>query len=524
MTAPGKSAPPKNTGLRYAINAGSSVLSVLIAMVILVWVNQYLLKRISPEEYALVPVMLSLMVFGEFFKIIFTRGLSRFMVEADTRGEHDEVTRIVSSMLPVLGGVAAVIGGLGILGVIYIDTIVVVDPQYIFSARLMLGLLIFTLCVAIFTTPLCAGLYVRMRFVELNLITLGTEATRGGLLVALLFYAGPRAHWVVVSSTIAQVGSFLLLTAITLTILPSAWPKWSFASRAKAKQLLSFSLWTSVQALNMFVQRAAPALFLNRFSTDIDVASFYLGNLPNQQIRRLTQAAANPATPALTALYASEGEKALRELYYRGGRYHLWAALFLVAPLVVFATPLMTLYAGEAYVGAAIVMVMLLGAYPFHWSSAMFYQIAYAIGRIKAYNVCSVFMAVIALIGIYAFVVVLEWGAFGAALGMLLGFGVAQVAIIWPFGLRLIEGSWRLFLTNTLIPGLAPGVAAILACLLFNAIWPVDSWLRLSLGTALSMMVYVAVLAGLCLDAKDREMAGKALAKITRRGKAKEKT
>ncbi|MEM6374673.1 MAG: hypothetical protein AAF686_00445 [Pseudomonadota bacterium] len=505
----------KNTSLRYAINAGSSVLSVLIAMVILIWVNQYLLKRISPEEYALVPVMLSLMIFGEFFKIIFTRGLSRFMVEADTRGDDAEVTRIVSSMLPVLGAVALVIAGLGLLGVIFIETIIVVEPQYVFSARLMLGLLVLTLCVAIFTTPLAAGLYVHMRFVELNLITLATEASRGGLLVALLVYAGPRAHWVVVSSTIAQVASFLVLVAISWKILPAARFRWSMASRAKANELLVFSLWTSVQALNMFVQRAAPALFLNRFSTDIDVASFYLGNLPNQQIRKVTQAAANPATPALTALYASEGETALREHYYRGGRYHLWAALFLVPPLVAFAEPLMRLYAGESYLGAALVMVILLGVYPFHWSSAMFYQIAYAIGRIKAYNVCSVFMALIALAAITLFVVVLDMGALGAALGMLVGFGIAQIGVIWPFGLKLIEGSWRLFFTRTLLPGIAPGLAALGACFLFAWGKPIETWFQLGIGSLLSAVIYTLVLSLLCMDARDKEMATSAKRRIS---------
>jgi len=322
-----------------------------------------------------------------------------------------------------------------------------------------------------------------------------------------------------VSSTVAQVTSVLVLVGITFRILPAVRFRWSMASRAKAKQLLSFSLWTSVLALNQFVQRAAPALFLNRFSTDIDVASFYLGNLPNQQIRRLTQAAANPATPALTALYAAEGEKALREHYYRGGRYHLWAALFLAPPLIAFAEPLMRLYAGESYVGAAVVMVILLAIYPFHWASAMFYQIAYAIGRIKAFNICSVFMALIALAAITLFVVVLEMGALGAALGMFLGFGLAQVGIIWPFGLKLIEGSWRLFFTRTLVPGLAPCLAGVGACLAFGWAVPVDSWLMLGLGATVSVVVYVAVMAAFCLDARDKEMAQKALARITGRAR-----
>lgn len=506
---------PENSGKRYAINAASSVLSAVIAMTVLVWVNQYLLRRISAEEYALVPVVTSLMVFAEFFRIIFTRGLSRFMVEADARGDDLEVTRIVSSMLPVLAAVALALAIAGAVVVWHIDWMIVVAPEYMGQARIMLALLILTLCMSIVTTPLCAGLYVRLRFVELNLIELATEVTRAGILLALLLGLGPKALWVVVSSTAANLGNFLVLGIYTWRILPSARFRASLVSREKVGQLLSFSLWTSVQGLNMFVQRAAPALFLNRYATSIDVAAFHVGNLPNQQIRKLTQSAAGPATPALTALYATEGETALQGLYYRGGRYHLWGTLFLTPPLIAFAEPLIRLYVGSTYLQAATVMVLLFAAYPFNWAAAMFYQIAYAIGRIRAYNVCSIALAVSAIVFMYYFVAIREMGAVGAALGMATGFGVAQILVIWPFGLRLIQGSWAFFLRRTLLPGLAPFAVTLAVCSLYGLAVPIDNWLRFAIGCLISAVVYIAILVGFCLDETDKGMVLRLVRRIT---------
>lgn len=41
------------------INSGSSVLAHLVNISILLWLHQYLLRRISPEEYSLYPVIVS---------------------------------------------------------------------------------------------------------------------------------------------------------------------------------------------------------------------------------------------------------------------------------------------------------------------------------------------------------------------------------------------------------------------------------------------------------------------------------
>ena len=247
------------------------------------------------------------------------------------------------------------------------------------------------------------------------------------------------------------------------------------------------------------------------------MASFHVGNLPNLQIQKLITAVSVPSMPELTALYARQGEAALKPLYYRGGRYFLWGSLFLTPPLIIFAPALITLYVGETYARAAVVMATLLAIYPFTWASAMYYRIAYAIGRIKAYNIYSVALSVAALAGMYLFVAVLDMGAVGAAYGLAAGFILANLTIIWPMGLRLVHGNWATFIRATLLPGLLPFLAALAACWTFGRAVDIDSWLRFGLGCLLSAVVYSAVLLAACLDKDDTALLARLLAKLRRK-------
>ena len=506
---------------RLIVNAVASVTVEILGMSVLLWINQYLLRRISPEEYALIPVVTALMFFVEFFRIIFTRGLARFMVEADTRGDDAGVTRVVSSMLPVLALVAGLIGLGGALVVWNITAVVAVDPAHATDARIMLALLLVTFCLGIVTTPLCAGLYVKMRFVELHLADLAMEVVRIGLLLGLLLGVSTQAVWVVVAGSAAGIGSMIVRLVYTWRILPAARFRPGSVSAATIRQLLGFSLWTSVQGFTAFAQRAAPALLLNRYSTALDVASFHVGNLANLQLQKLIQAVSGPSMPELTALYALQGEAALRPLYYRGGRYFLWGTLFLTPPLIVYARELIALYAGETYLQAAVVMATLLAIYPFSWASAMYYRVAYAIGRIRAYNVCAIALALAALAGMYLFVAGLGMGAIGAAYGLAAGFILVNLGIIWPMGLRLVHGNWTAFLRQTLVPGLAPFLVALGACALYAGLVDIDSWLRFGLGCLVSAAVYAAVVFGACLDPADRALLARLRARLPGRQRRK---
>jgi len=64
------------------INSASSLLTRMLSISVLIWLQQYLLMRIKPEEYSLLPVLYSVMMFAPLITTILTGGLGRYIVEA----------------------------------------------------------------------------------------------------------------------------------------------------------------------------------------------------------------------------------------------------------------------------------------------------------------------------------------------------------------------------------------------------------------------------------------------------------
>ncbi|MGR3792440.1 lipopolysaccharide biosynthesis protein [Vannielia sp. SX4] len=499
----------RNTVGRFAVNLTSTILTSFVNIAMLIWVNHYLLHRISPEEYSLIPIVNSLVVFAELFRNILAGGITRFMVEAEARDDQTELARIVSSMTVLLVPSAFLLAALGALGLWHIDTLIEVATPFRDDARLMLGLMTAYLALEIAAAPFSNGLVVHMRFVTFNLITLGALLIRVALIFLLLFMVSAKAVWVILALVLANAFGLAVRVFFTLRILPGARFRAGLVSGQTLRTLISFSGWTAVQSLGTIVQRAAPALILNRMADAVAVTAFHIGSLPDTQIRKLVAMAATTAQPSLTSLHATGQSETLQSLYYRGGRYHLWAALFLTPPLIVFATPLVILYAGAAYADTATVLVALLIVYPLGWGSAMFYQIAYAIGQIRDFNLRNLVLILSSLGLLWLFTVPLEMGAIGAAYGFAIAFAVVHVLVIWPGGLKLIQGRWREFFMRTMIPGTLPFAASLACCALYQSIAPIHGWGGFILGSLFSFAAYLLALLGFSMDETDRKLVEK---------------
>lgn len=499
------------------VNGFSSLVTIGLRITVLVWVNQHLVRRISAEEYGLFPLVNSLVVFAEFFKNIFTGGLGRFIVEEDARGNHEGVTRVVSSMLPFLGVAALVVAGVSGAAIWNINSVLEIAPGQVGDARLMLGLLVLMLLVGMLSGPFNVGPYAKQRFVLLNAVSLGEEALRVVILLCLLFGVSTRVLWLVIASVVAAMVRTLVLWVVTRRMLPAVRFVRAHVDLGTARRMMSYGAWTSVQGVTNLMANTVPFLLLNRFATAMDVASFHLGRLPDVQLRRVALAAIAPIQPALTCQFARRGEAAMLASYLRGGRYHLWLTLVGIAPFIGFAHVIATLYAGERYHGVGWVMMAMLAGYPVIWASAMFYRVAHAIGRVRKYYLCDIAVQGVALLALVLAIGPCGFGAAGAALAMTLTQVLMHFVLIWPMGLRLVGGSWRGFFRVTVLPGVAPFAAALGVCLAFGQLVAVDDWWSLGAAASCALLAYLGVLFGFCLDRSDRELLASLRAGVVRR-------
>ena len=259
------------------INSASALFVRVLSITVLVWLQRFLLNTIDVAEYSLLPVLTSLIVFLPLFSGTLTNGLSRFVIEAYAKGDNHRVTQITSTMSLLIfpfGLVILVAGGFFAWNV---GEFLNVSEQLIPDARLMMCLMVISFVLNTVMTPFLTGFQVKQKFVVLNLIRLGQELLRFGILFILLFGVGPKVLWLVVASFVADILSLGVRFVYSYRLVPSIRFRFSQRNWSVAREVSSFGGWSILGQLAEMIRLSANPIVLNKLSTELEVACFHLG-------------------------------------------------------------------------------------------------------------------------------------------------------------------------------------------------------------------------------------------------------
>ncbi len=509
------------TKRRLMVNSASGLAERFINLFVQLWLYQYLIKRISPAEYSLYPVVTALLVFVPPVLVVLTSGFTRDTVEADSRNDDQRVTEITSTMFPVLSGVAVGLILLSLIATEYLGSILKIAPENLWEARLMVVLLFGSLSLRLILLPFGVGLYVRQKFVVLNALNILAMVVRVALLFILLLGVSPRVLWVVVATVVSDITIVLITTFLSVQALPSLKFRFESIRWELLSALMSFGFWNMVGSIGVMIRQSSDLLVLNRFATPVDVDTFQLAALPDNQIDAALNKINEPAIPHMVALHATRGVEALQRFCTRGGRYCMWAALFVATPLLVFGHQIWSHYLGaklNVYTEIPFVMVLLLARY---WIESPFYLIGAAGYVMRRMKMLSIFIIASSLsnvaITIY-FVHFRHMGAIGSALGTLICVAVWTPAFIGKFCLNLLEIGVGAWLKNSFLRGIIPGTVGLVFGLGWRHWIQPETTFQLFLATCFVSIAYLLTMLLFCLDEDEQKQlkglfAGRLLAK-----------
>lgn len=494
------------------INSASSVATQLINISVLVWLHQYLLGRISPEEYSILPVVMAVMVFVPLLTVILTSGLGRYIVEAYAKGDERRVTQIVSTMFPLLLGAGVLVLALGWTFAWHVGRILTIAPGRLWDARIMMTLLIFSAAIRIPLAPFGVGMYVRQKFVLSNCIRLCIQLLRIALLFVLLLGISTRVLWVVVASVSANLCSLPVTLTISCRLVPALRFRICEIRWKLVRELVTFGTWSFLGGLAYRIRQSADPIILNKLAGAIDVTCFHIGSLCQRQIETGLDTVLGPVGPPLTAMHAKGNKDQLRNAYLRIGRYALWLVLALAVPLMIYARELITLYVGEKYIDATTVLILLLALYPLRLGNLMLWKLAHAKAQMGPATWRAILNQSVNL-GLTIYLVGwLNMGAIGAALSSMVVGAMSLVLLTCPLGLRMANVKFIRWVEETLCPGWLPSVAGGAVWVLLRILVYPQSWLSLGGCFACGLLCYVVVLFVFCLQPQDREDLRKVMA------------
>ncbi|MFH1732249.1 MAG: hypothetical protein ABIF82_11455 [Planctomycetota bacterium] len=499
------------------INSASTVVVTVLNMSVFVWLQQYLVRRISAEEYSLLPVLAAVMVFTPLVSVVLTSGIGRYAVEAYAKGDTERVTQITSSMFPLLLGVALVVLVGGGLFACYVDRVLTIAPSQAADAKIMMGLMMLMFAVQLPLAPFSVGFHVRQKFVLGSVIHMSSQAVSIALLFTLLFGVSTRVLWVTVSMTAARLLEAAVKAAVSRRLVPALRFKAAAFRWDIAKVLMSFGGWRVLGQVAAMIRNAAPALMLNEVATAPEVASFHLGAMPDRHFRPFVTNASAPLSPALTAMHAVGDRERLANAYLRITRLLLWVSMMVAVPLIIFRTECFQLFLRDkysAYASAGAVMALLLVCFPVAFITQGLVQMGVAMAKVRAIMLIELCGQVANFALIWHLVSNYRMGAVGVAVSMLVTGVAAGVLGYIPWGLRALRLSlWRL-LREACLPGLFPAVVGLCVCAALRALIQPSTWLQLGGCAAVGLLVYMTVILVFCLLPADRNDVRRILARL----------
>jgi O-antigen/teichoic acid export membrane protein len=506
-----------STKSRLMANSASGLAERFVNLIVQVWLYQYLIKRISPEEYSLYPVVTALLVFVPPLTVILTAGIGRYSVEAHTQGDDHRVTEITSTMFPVLMGAACTLGIVGLVISKYLGFILKIAPQNVAEGRAMVLLLFGSLGLRMALLPFSVGLYVRQKFVISNSLTMVQATIRVVLLFVLLFGAGPKVIWVAVAAVGADVPVVLLTAFLSIRALPAQKFRFDCIRWELLSTLIGFGFWSMISSIGILIRKSSDLLVLNRFATAIDVNTFHLASLTDNQIDAAMGKLLEPVGPHMIAIQTTGGVAALRSLYLRGTRYSLWTALLVATPLIAFRHAIWTLYLGsrfELYATVPIVMVLLLARYWIECPLFFMGMAAYAANRVKELSMLVIGTSIFNVAVTIYFVHSLHMGAVGSAAGTLVSVLIWDPIIMWKIGFQLMELKFAQWLKDAIWRGILPSLVAGITGFGWCHLISVGSIPGLLAGVGVLSAVYLLCIFLFCLEKDEYQQLRQILARF----------
>ncbi len=499
------------------INSVSGIATHIISLTVLVWLQKYLLDHVSIEEYSLFPVVAAPMVFVPLITTILTAGLGRYSVDAYAKGNEKRVTEIVSTMTPLLMIAGLVVAAFGALGIWQIDSILKIEEQFVDDARWMMTILVSAAVLRVSFAAFGVGLFIKQKFVFVNMIDLGCQVLRISLLALLLIAIDTRVVWVVLATTLANTTGFFIKLFMSRRLVPAIRFKRSHIRKEIAPEIVSFGSWTFLQQASTASRLFLSIFLLNRFAGSIHVTAFHLGTLVLKQVQTLTLAALKPLAPPLVAMWAHGERDRIRAVYLNGGRYALWLATFATCPAIIFGPKAVALYLGKTEADIELttrVMVIAMLILPIRFGNIMMGRIANTAGMAK--QTCGVVMTIhLGVIAIMSVLVIgYDMGALGAAISILAANVLVIPTIALPFAFRITGLTARRWLRETVLPGVLPGLIASFFWLALSIYFAPTTWAGLMSCGIPGSLIFVVIVFRFSLKRREREDLLKAAGKI----------
>ncbi len=436
----------RTAGRRLLINALANYAGEFTVQATGIILTPIIIAALGSSQYGLWVLIVAIQGFGGLFDLGLTTSVVKYVAEHHTRGEQDEINRVVSTAFMLhlgIGTVTALAAGAGALwGLPLLD----LTPAEIATGQVALLIAGLGLWVGLPLGVLGSVLVGLRRFERANAVTAAqTLLAAIAIVISLQTGGGPVA--LVAINSVALAGGSLARWLLARRVLPGLRLGAGLASVATLRRISGYSLRLFLldTATNLF--NNADAVMISAFLPVSAVTSYNLGVKPASAVSILNRPFANVFLPAASELEAHADRAALRRLALFGTRGTLLITLPAVLWLLFFGGPILQVWVGSGHTDALPVLYIFLAVYLVSGAQKPAAIILKGIGRVQALAAVVVVEYVINIA--LSLVLIPRVGVAGAALGTLIPAAANDLLVIPLLLCRALDLSYARFLRET---------------------------------------------------------------------------
>ncbi len=412
------------SGLSSAV---ASLLGLAIPLVVFLLTTPYLVARLGTAQYGILMLVMSLTAILGSLDFGLAAGGVREIGGALARGENERLVRLLREYLSLFALVGLVVFGALVLFASQVSTLLAMD-EVLSKEEATRVVFLMAVSLLFYLLTAWASLLPRTmeRYPAIALIQVVSNIAAWGGAVALLALNPGHGLLLVVAWTTFLSGFVCFAFLIFSRLLLPGFSCCPAATFRETPGTFGYSLYASVGQLTAAFTYHADKVLIAYFLGPEPVAYYAVATTVASKLLSVGAAMANFAFPRAVALSAGADHSALKSFYARVSRYQLLVLAPLLAPAVILAEPLLTLWLGPAFASQATPLLQILCfGYFLAVLSVVPSQVFNGLGNAR---IGAFFATAATVINIGGCIILLPiFGVVGAAVASLLGMAQAIV-------------------------------------------------------------------------------------------------
>lgn len=502
----------KTSGKRVSLNALSNFVVMGVDMTIQICLLKFILRVLPRDIYGIWAITGGLFAYSAMLQLGINSAVNYFIPPMLAQRDYKGLNRVVSTAIVFYSLVSLLVLVATAVLYVFFPIWFNIPPENEGISRSLVLIVGGYFAVATPLTVYRGVMSGLQRYVPLNALSFCCRISRAALIVGLLM-ADCGVMGLAIAHVSARLAEVVGAPFLVRHFLPQLRVRWSHASMAQFREMLSYSIYTLMWSLFDTVRDRAGFIVIGVLLTTESATLYTIPVMIMQAVYSIVRAFGSVTKPAATSLMAEKDSARIRALVLRGNRFVGALVLAIATVLVILGEPIIRVWVGGDFEPMAGILALLLGCELLTLIQMVPAYVLIGLGKQKPLAYFTLAMVFVGISSMVILVAKFDAGLWGIALGGSLPALIYGAFLLPIYTCRVIGTPIVTYLKETLL-------RPILAVLLFGASLYVlrDMYDPRTIIELITVGIIAGVVLAVCgiLFLMDRPERAKAWAMVTR--------